>query len=1227
MSEDLTFTALTAGIGFNDGANKGFWRIQPRDDEGQWIEMGADVLFRFRTGKGNLVVATERGVYVGPSGRPGFARVMVAKDTESGLKAGVYEVESRNLQQFKALLPSEKGSSKGARTDKFGKPVKTLAESQLPDLQNLLSGSQEITSEDERLARGELTPEEKAAEQDGREKSPIANMPAGFEAENPEEVKKLLRESGVDPDEFDKGPQIQSMAEPDLNSRDNVSEIMAEVAYNGDTEKTLDALIQNAEEQAKVKKVKGFNLDRGNVIRSNDGQDFTIEDIDLEAGWMKILTADGRKVTRDIPDPKNPGQMKKTDLFPIDPKKEYSVVQGKSGLPKPAKPASKATLPTAPEEPATPDVQETPEAPAAPEAAETPAKSAKILAGKRRMDDGKLIKRQQFAEGEQDQLRKTDLDPLIDENGNAVVEVDEKGKLRRPRDPNEMLNFLSKVYKNSKFNEQGHLVLMREQSNENGKNIQWEIRAAVTGDKKVAYIFNFKDLDTGEEQTLLHKDQRDSLQSLLGKTNGPEMLADILTGKEDRIYSKTWNTKDNANDVLERAHYFTLQGRTKSPADSAKYYATGYAQRLNNKDGTVLEKEVPSVFDAWDKGDKDTAAERLRAVFGRIPVDEQSHQEAMTALRELFADKYPDVDKRSFSQAVTMASRFVKQQVIDNPENRSIPWASKDKITRLEIGDVVEYENNIGEKSTVRVISKQKTNSSNPVQSDDIFDYGDYVTIIDANGKRTSIAADSLAILKDQDTPLTEYKGRVSGARMREERGVFYTPGTLRFPNQGNVPDRVMKVEELVPGDNLYGKDGSNLGVVVETVPVIGKSGKNGVGILYINRDGEVKKVAVAKGEERGPKIIQNAKSNEPEAPKKPIIANPEESDPDFDLDAIEFETDPNTIERPKTVGLDFNVPTGARRNAEEQLALNAEIQNEIDAMTAALEGRFPGWTYDKSSINASSYFSAGELSELVAKARKEYPDLTDSEIRALLELKHSKQRGFFGKTKQQIIDQLLKEPARYKKADGAIRSISVDVGLNKDGTLGPVFPDAELSDYFGTIEKINNYMEEQGISDKFGSMDHDIRLVGSVSQFNALYRSAGGNPPPGVLGVNIAQPKLDGSFTTQILVNADALRNSSLEEGDYFGTPFTHVIAHEFGHTIQNFINLFGFKTNPAYAKIAAEKITRYGDSSYGEHFAESFSKFLQTGEATEVFKQFLIDSGILSASNVVEVAKKAKD
>ncbi len=1224
MSEDLTFTALTAGIGFNDGANKGFWRIQPRDDEGQWIEMGADVLFRFRTGDGNLVVATARGVYVGPSGKPGFARVMVAKDTDSGLKAGIYEVESRNLQQFKAIIPDADGGQKGQRTDKFGKPVKTLEDSKLPDLQNLLSNSQEITAEDERLARGELTPEEKAAEQDGRENSPIADMPAGFEAENPEEVKQLLRDSGVDPDEFDKGA---GEGEPDLTSRDALSELMAEIAYNGDTKETVESLIQKIEAESKIKKTRGFNLDRGNVIRASDGNDYTIEDLSLSDGWMKLLTADGRPVTRPIDDPKNPGQKIPSRFFPLDPKKDYSVVQAKKGLPKPVKPAPKAEIPAEPEAPATPEAVEpsVPETPEVPEAPAAPAKPQKVGAAPRRKDDGKTIKRQTFTPEELEELRKAKLDELVDENGEAVLETDAKGKIRRPRDPNAMLNFLAATYKNSKFNDRDQLVLMRETSTENGKNIQWEIRAAITGEKKIAYMFHFKDLDTGEEQTLLHKDARDSVQALFGKTNGPEVLADILTGKETRKYSPTFDTAIHANDVLERSLYFKYQGRTKTVAESAKYYSTGYAQRVNPVNGTLLEQEVPSTFEAYERGDRDALEARLRAVFGRLPVDEQTHEEARTAIRELFAERFPDADKRSFGIAVTMASRAVQKNLLDTPENRAVPWSSKDKVTSLEPGQVVEYTNNIGEKSVVKVVARQKVNTAAPAQSDDIFDYGDYVTVIDADGKRTSLPSTSLAILKDQETALTTYKGRVSGARMREERGVFYTPGTLRFPGQTSIPDKISKVDDLVPGDNFYSKEGANLGVVVESVPIVGKDDKKGFGILYINRDGEVKKAAVAAGEERGPKLITS--NVEAAKPTKQIIPDVDESDPDFDLDSIEFETDPNTIERPKSVGLDFNVPVNAKRNAEQQLALNEEVQREIDELASDLKDKFPGWEFDSSSLNATSYFNAGELAKLIDAARTQYPDLTDSEIRTLLELKHSKQRGFFGMTKQQMIAEILKEPAKYRKTDGAIRDISVDLEVGPNGKLAPAFPENELTDYFGTIQSIDKFLGDQGVADSFGSMDHTIRLVSKESKFSALYRSAGGLNPSGVLGVNIALPKSDGSFTTTILVNAEALRSGGLPEDAYFGTPFSHVIAHEFGHTIQNFINIFGFKTNPRYAKVAAEKITRYGESSYGEHFAESFSKFLQTGEASEVFKEFLVESGILSASNVEEVEKKAKD
>lgn len=214
MSNDFIFP-LVAFIGTNDGANKGFWRIQPRDDEGQWIEMGASVLFRFRTGAGNLVVGTALGIYVGPSGKPGKARVLMLPGNEAGLAPGVHELDSNNLTQIKAMIP-EAGMGdliSRPRKDKFGRPVKTLEDSQLPTKEQLDATVTAPTADDERLAKGDLTDEERAAEQDGRDNSPIADLPAGFEAENPEEVKNLLRQSGVDPDQFAEGPTPEGLDE------------------------------------------------------------------------------------------------------------------------------------------------------------------------------------------------------------------------------------------------------------------------------------------------------------------------------------------------------------------------------------------------------------------------------------------------------------------------------------------------------------------------------------------------------------------------------------------------------------------------------------------------------------------------------------------------------------------------------------------------------------------------------------------------------------------------------------------------------------------------------------------------------------------------------------------------------------------------------------------------------------------------------------------------------
>lgn len=209
---DMSNSELMSLIAVGLGANKGFWMIQPRDDEGQWIEMGGTVLFRFRTGDGNLVVGNALGIYVGPTGKPGRARVLVKEGNKFGLKPGVHEMDSRNLTQVKAYLPEEgvEGIPTEGRVDKFGKPVKTLEDSQLPTVDELNQSVQEPTAEDERYSRGELTDEEKTAEQEARNESPIANMPAGFEAENPEEAKQLLRDAGVDVDGLDQPKQTRT---------------------------------------------------------------------------------------------------------------------------------------------------------------------------------------------------------------------------------------------------------------------------------------------------------------------------------------------------------------------------------------------------------------------------------------------------------------------------------------------------------------------------------------------------------------------------------------------------------------------------------------------------------------------------------------------------------------------------------------------------------------------------------------------------------------------------------------------------------------------------------------------------------------------------------------------------------------------------------------------------------------------------------------------------------
>jgi hypothetical protein len=837
------------------------------------------------------------------------------------------------------------------------------------------------------------------------------------------------------------------------------------------------------------------------------------------------------------------------------------------------------------------------------------------------MDNGKIIPRQSFTAKQLQFLRGADLEDLIDENGEAALEYNSKGEPYRPQDPNAMMNLLAETYTGSKFNKQGQLVLMREILNENGKKIQWEIRAFLSGEKKVGYMFVFKDLNTGEETTLLHKDMRDSTKALFSGTNGPETLADILTGVQTRIYNQKNNTA-NAKDVLERANYFKLQGRTKTIADTARYFATGYAEKINpsSPTGALQNKAVPSVYEAFDSGDPEATFDRLKAVFGRIPYDEISHAEAREALRAQYAALYPEADKRSFGILVSRASQTMQDELLSRLSRRAVPYSSADKIIAIEPGNIVHYTNNIGEVSTVRVVNRQKVNTAD---IDGGYDYGDYVTIIGSDGVPTSAPTNELKLLKDQNAPLTELKRRVTGAALAQARGKVYRSTSIIFPGQSEVTDVDAPIDELTPGDNLYSKAGQRLGVAVEVVPVTGANNKKGYGILYVTQDGEVKKVAIATGEVRGPNLtISSSEEATPEAaPKKQIISDTEESDPDFDLDSIEFETDPDTVEVPVALKSDFKLPINAKRTAEEQLALNAEIQSELNQRNTDLPNALEGWTYNDSSMSTSSYITTPEIRQEAFDAWKVlYPNLSDDEIRKLIELNSAKYSGYFNMSKQQILNELLKRGAEYTKSDGAVRKIQFSVKFNSEsGKNELAVTDQEKTAYLSSIDDIEKFASTAELGQFFNPEKQVIRIIDTESDFKAAYLGATGRPrdTSNVLGVNISRKgsQSDPTKPIVILINNARIRRVANDPNDKatFKNVYGDTLAHEVGHSIHETLESESFgKYNFSYSEAYKEFISEYGETNHMEHFAEAFAKYIQLGEAPPGFLAFLKSVGL---------------
>ena len=130
--------ALTADAGPDipggEGANKGFWRFQWRDREGQFVDMGRDIKFAVKLPDGSVVTAL--GELKGTTKDAKYARVHVK--SHPTLKPGIYNVESRNGTEVIATLDDatlDKADIKAA--------TPSLTAEQLADAQNLADMSYE----------------------------------------------------------------------------------------------------------------------------------------------------------------------------------------------------------------------------------------------------------------------------------------------------------------------------------------------------------------------------------------------------------------------------------------------------------------------------------------------------------------------------------------------------------------------------------------------------------------------------------------------------------------------------------------------------------------------------------------------------------------------------------------------------------------------------------------------------------------------------------------------------------------------------------------------------------------------------------------------------------------------------------------------------------------------------------------------------------------------------
>jgi hypothetical protein len=530
----------------------------------------------------------------------------------------------------------------------------------------------------------------------------------------------------------------------------------------------------------------------------------------------------------------------------------------------------------------------------------------------RRTDDGKNKSNKPVRSV--DDMRNTKLKNLLDKFGKRHYVYDLEGKKKNPSDPSQTLSQVAADYPDGHFinntDDELHNAYMTHREDIDGGKALLEMGVIRTTNNQYLIFMRFTDKNTGEVKTFYSHDARDTYKSIHGKRNGLEDFYAYFTGKkaplknlkagEGKYYfgenmEKPWSSKmgywrdkhnknrseddlsDEELEVLENRFDGDIDAynaaksledyRILSPEDRVKLTANGEARRLEEAVeknlGRQLRKEVPSFYEAFDKGDRTSARQRYNAMLSLMPDNEESR----ALVRKVISDEIKrrinasglqgparTVALQRMSGFVTAFSNFANKQFsLDN--DLKIPYANGEGIKVVKPGDLVIAQDNMQRDVIVRVYKLLP--SSGGYQNDD---FVRIVAVDPKTGKLRPVPADiaskSLRAIPDGETPeigswqgwdrlipMTEQRlGAEAAERRAKALGIAYN----RPPDDGGdggggsgdgppppppgggggavaepepEPEVVGKpAAALQGGDEVFGADGLPLGTVTKVV-------------------------------------------------------------------------------------------------------------------------------------------------------------------------------------------------------------------------------------------------------------------------------------------------------------------------------------------------------------------------------------------------------------------------